>query len=220
MKRKEIILLITTILVILAMILYIAYAAVTLSNTQTINNLNLSAYTGTNLSLTSSGGGSLGLTVNESDMTEDNVGNIVASANDNLVVTLDTDGKKALCCSYDLVWNWDSSYDHYTASGSGEYVLSGTLSESYVNSSSVTIPITSNVSKFTNTQIPNYANSGSSVYSTSICNNTGSLTTRETQTWNLKADFYNINTAQESLKGKNYVGKVQMANVSCTPGGG
>ena len=220
MKRKEIILLITSILVFLTMVLYIAFASVILNNTQTINNLNLSTYTGGNLSLISSGGGNLGLTVNESAMFADNVGNIVATANDNLVVTLDTDGKAAVCCTYDLIWTWDSNYDEYTASGSGEYVLSGTLSESYLNSSSATIAITSNVSKFTNTQIPNYANTGSSVYSTSICNNTSVLTTRETQTWNLKADFYNINTAQESLKGHNFVGKVQMANVSCSSGGG
>ena len=183
----------------------------------TLANLNINTTVSQGAVFTTSGGSKLNMTITQEAMDPSNASNQVASGADNLVITLTSDGKKAVCCNYNLKWAWDSSSYQYnlTTGASNEYVVAGSLTGKYKNASNVDTAYTNDNTSFSK-QVPNYNTSAQTIISDTICNNVPSLSTSVTHTWNLRTTFYNLNIAQDHLKGKNLLGKIIVADVVCS----
>jgi len=220
MKEHNRVTLIATIGFLLIMVAYATYAAI--AHTANITNLNITAQTNGSPVVTASGGNSLNLVVDLPSMYESNINNVVATAEDNITITLETDSLDRMCCSYDLMWEWAQTNNtknqyHLTEGALNEYVLTGTpTEEKFLNKNGNMVIIDPQNTSFS-IQVPNYNASSlkNSVYTGTICNDSGSLTTKATQTYNLNVSFYNLPVVQDAFKNATFNGYVKMGNVSC-----
>ena len=215
MKRTTIYL-ILTIVFLITLVVLATFALV--SPSVSLQNMNISTVTGNNISFTSSGGGNMGSFVDITSMAENNAGNVVATSNSNITVTLSTDGVKPICCDYDIIWSWASTNEvanRYTktTSPSNEYTLEGYMSETY-GSGNTSVSASA---KIFEEQLPNYNASSlaNTIYSGQICNNTGTLSNIEKQNWNLTTKFYNLSVSQDKFRGVSLIGNVKVGNVVC-----
>jgi hypothetical protein len=163
---------------------------------------------------TTVGGSSLSINITAENMANEYAGNYMASANDNLTVQLNTDGNDAMCCTYNVSWEWieDSNpLNQYSKSNTqdDEFTLTGATSG------------TAGTYNFTN-QLPNYNASSrtNAIYTgAQICNkNNGVTSASVSQIWNFTNTFYNLNVNQDAFKGASFKGKVRITDVSCTKG--
>ena len=91
MNKHNIATLIGTCAFLLVMVVYAAYAAV--SPTITVNNLDINTnITGGPIAFVASGANTLSVEVDFESMAEGNANNVVATATDNVIISLDTDG--------------------------------------------------------------------------------------------------------------------------------
>ena len=74
-----------------------------------VENLNTNTYLGGQVSLTTSGGGAMSSSISTLLMSEASANNKIEVANNILNVTLTTSNDKQICCSYDIVWEWDQT---------------------------------------------------------------------------------------------------------------
>ena len=221
MNKHNIVTLIGTCAFLLVTVVYAAYAAI--SPTISVNNLNINTdITGGPIAFVASGANTLNIEVDFESMAQDYTNNIVASASDDVVISLDTDGSEAICCTYDIVWQWEQTSNtknqyKLSSGGSNEYVLDGRLTEKYLAADGTTKTGTNNIEKFKK-QIPDYnASSLSNVmYSSQICNHTNALSAHVTQTYKVTSNFYNLDVVQDHLKGAQFNGSLKLNNVSCS----
>ena len=113
MNKRSIATLIGMSFFFLLMIAYISYA--TIAPVVNTENLNIEASTGKPVAFTSTGGDNLSVHVSFDKMTSNST-SVVATTSDTINITLESDGLKEMCCSYDLVWDWKEESDTYTAS--------------------------------------------------------------------------------------------------------
>ena len=186
-----------------------------------VENMNTSTYLGGQVSLTTSGGGSMSSSISTILMSEGSANNKIEVANNTLNVTLTTSNDKQICCSYDIVWEWDQTNvtaNQYslTSGATKEFTLSGSYSDYYGNSTADTLG-GSNISWFER-QLQNYNASArsSSMTRATICNNPTQSSKVRTHSWNLATNFYNLNINQDAFKQSAFSGKAKVANVSCT----
>ena len=186
-----------------------------------VENLNTNTYLGGQVSLTTSGGGAMSSSISTLLMSEASANNKIEVANNILNVTLTTSNDKQICCSYDIVWEWDQTNvtaNQYslTSGATKEFTLSGSYSDYYGNSTANTLG-GSNISWFER-QLQNYNASArsSSMTRATICNNPTQSSKVRTHSWNLATNFYNLNINQDAFKQSAFSGKAKVANVSCT----
>ena len=212
MKKRSIIFLSISIIAFFAIVFYATFAAVTIGADVTTNNLNITSNTYSPMVFTTVGGSSLSINITAENMANEYAGNYMASANDNLTVQLNTDGNDAMCCTYNVSWEWieDSNpLNQYTKSNtqSNEFTLAGSTSG------------TAGTYNFTN-QLPNYNASSrtNAIYTgAQICNrNNGVTSASVSQIWNFTNTFYNLNVNQDAFKGASFKGKVRITDVNCT----
>ena len=210
MTKKKIIYIIISIIILLTMVIYAAYASVTISANITTNNLNMNTNTYSPMVFTTLGGNDLSVNITADNMSEENAGNYIATMSDNLTVRLDTDGKDAMCCSYNVSWEWvedNDTLNQYTKSNteSNEFTLTGATSG------------TAGAYNFTS-QLPNYnaSNMTTTLSNAQICNkNNGVTSSSVSQVWTFTNSFYNLNIDQNAFKGASFKGKVKITDVSC-----
>lgn len=219
MKKYNTVTLIGTIAFLFVVIVYATYAYV--NPVTDLKDLNIAADISSPLAFTASGGNNFNLYVDMESMTPDKANNVVAESTDNIVISLDTDGIEGICCNYTIDWVWDETdivANQYSISegATNEYVLTGSMSETYLASDGMTNSVLHANPKF-NSQIPNYnvSSLSNTMYSGQICNNTRTLTTHAEQTYTLNASFYNMPVVQDKFKGVSLNGSVKVANVSC-----
>ena len=210
---------IVIIVAILAVIIGLA-AYATLTPIVNVENMNTNTYLGGQVSLTTSGGGVISGNISSLAMSQGNANNIVEIGNAILNVTMTSSNDKEICCSYDLVWEWDQTNvttNQYslTAGATKEYTLSGSYDEYYGNSTANTLG-GSELSFFEH-QLQNY--NGSALSSTMvkavICNNTDQSSKIRTQSWYLQTNFYNLSLNQDALKNGIFTGKARIDNPYC-----
>jgi len=218
MTKRNKVALIGTVAFMLVLVIYATYAY--LNPIMNINNMDIGADISGPLTFTATGGDDLSLKVTESAMAEGDVGSVVAEGSDTMTITLETDGLEGICCSYDIIWEWDKTDNsknqyHKSEGATNEYVFSASLNETYkignqTNSVSHTNPVLSR-------QVPDYNNAklSSSIYKTSICNNTKELTTKAQQVYTLDTKVYNLDVPQDNLRGAKLASRVRVDNVSC-----
>jgi hypothetical protein len=138
----------------------------------------------------------LNVTVSGSNMLGDSTNTVAGTDNKLLNVTLQSD--TMVKCTYDVYFSWNSNtpnnYTKTTYEGD-EFTVSGTTG----------------TLSFGEVQVPN---SGNEVkLGTFTINANSSIVT---QSWNITANFYNINANQDAHENKTYSGKVDVRNAVCS----
>ena len=217
MKKTSIYIII--IIAVLAVIVGIA-AYASLSPIVNVENMNTNTYLGGQVSLTTSGGGVISGNISSLAMSEGNANNTIEIGNTVLNVTMTSANEKGICCSYDIVWEWDQTNvaaNQYslTTGAIKEYTLSGTYDEYYGNSAANTLG-GSELFHFEH-QLQNYNGSAlsSSMTKAVICNNPDQSSKIRTQSWNLQTNFYNLSLNQDALKNGIFTGKARIDNPYC-----
>lgn len=168
---------------------------------------------------TAVGGDNFTSVIYEENMQQKDTDYVVASQNDKMNVTLSTDGLKAMCCTYDLVWSWSDDSDFYIANSSKEYVLNLNLNEKYLNSNGTKVSLVTD-NNIVNTNVPNNTSESekqNKILSYQICNLNKNILAKENyQEWNISTQIYNLsNVNQSNLRGKILDGHLVIDNVKC-----
>ena len=210
---------IVIIVAILAVIIGLA-AYATLTPIVNVENMNTNTYLGGQVSLTTSGGGIIASNISSLAMSEGNANNTIEIGNTTLNVTMISSNDKGICCSYDIVWEWDQTNvttNQYslTVGATKEYTLSGSYDEYYGNTTANTLSSSDN--SWFEKQLQNYNASAlsSSMTKAVICNNPDTSSKIRTQSWNLNTNFYNLNLNQDAFKNATFTGKAKVANAYC-----
>ena len=218
MNKRSIATLIGMSFFFLLMIAYISYA--TIAPVVNTENLNIEASTGRPVAFTSTGGGNLSVHVSFDKMTSSST-SVVATTSDTINITLESDGLKEMCCSYDLVWDWKDESDTYTASSPSltEYEIIGSASTLYEKDAS---SYSSNRGQLFSKQIPNSTSTDNVIFSDNICNASSStdfISSSTKTNYNITTNFYNLGSVnQDNLKGKSLSASLKVENVTCTKG--
>ena len=226
MKKDNVALLIISIIAIVAMLGYVSYSYIAMGITN--DEYNVLATTSNGLVFTAEGGGNFNNNVTDNNMAIPDNNTVVAETNDNMNITLTTDGKKPICCTYDVKWVWDDATDEKnqykkSANAENEFVLEGQFTTSYNGVSGEAVSISGDGDSNFSKQLPDYKESGSDsetdvLYQGTICNKNGeSLNTNVKQAYTLKTKFYNLKEInQDKLKGKTFKGHILITNIKCT----
>ncbi len=222
MKKNNIALLIISLIAIASMLGYVSYSIIAMGITN--DEYNVFATTSSGLVFTASGGNNFTNNVTDNSMALPNEDTVVVSTSDTVNVTLETDGKKGICCSYDIEWIWDTDEkNQYTLStgANNEFVLEGQFTTSYNATSGEIVSVSSDGTGNFTKQVPNYNSDDKKMHSGNICNTINAqektISKKVTQSYTLQTKFYNLKDInQDALKGKTFKGHIQISNVKCT----
>lgn len=222
MKKNNVALLIISLIAIASMLGYVSYSIIAMGITNDEYNVFATASNG--LVFTAEGGGNFNNNVTDDNMTQGEENKVVVSTSDTVNVTLETDGQKGICCSYDIEWIWDEdSKNQYTLStgANNEFVLEGQFTTSYNAVGGETVSVSSDGTGNFTKQVPNYNAEDKKMHSGNICNTINAqektISTKVTQSYTLQTKFYNLKDInQDALKGKTFKGHIQISNVKCT----
>ena len=201
-KKRNLIILISIVLVLMITLIGFSFAYFAINNTVTNNlNTNVNIAGGNLVNFTVTGSGNLNVNVSGANMLNGTINSVAGTNTTTLTVSLQSDDN--ITCTYDIVWSWNSGYNSYTKTtySGNEFTVSGTSNQSQTLSE---------------VQLPNYSTSTTTLGSYSITANN----TTTSQVWTFTGNFYNINANQDNHAGHTYSGKIAIANSTCTPGGG
>lgn len=228
--KKTTVYLVITIVFFLTIVIAAAYATIT-SIIRVENKANIYAWVGNKLTFTVNQSATLNTFIDFESMQSSGSNVIAGSANANINVVLTSDDYRSGCCTYDIIWEWNSTSvtkNRYTKTtgATNEYVLVGYQNDTayyYTGEVSPDLMTTMSPQITFTAQLPNYNASSLStvVYSGQICNK-HSLNTKVAykvnQYWNLETRFYNLTLNQDAFQGASFVGKARIGNVSCSAG--
>lgn len=186
---------IITIMAVLSLAFSATYAII--SANITTNNVAINANIGTRPIFVATPDKSIAMSVNITPSTASSV-TLMTNGVANLNISL-SNSYGNTTCTYDLIWQWDSSSSAYT-------ITSGATKEYTVQGTNGTV-------SFSEKQVNNSSSGNTALYSgASIAVTNGNITT---QTWKITASFYRTTQIQSGHLGKSYSGKVVATNVIC-----
>lgn len=195
MKRKIAFIIVCLVLGLLITIITFSYAFFAINTTPTNTmNVNVTVANGVVANFTVQGNGDMNVSVSGANMLSSEIGSVAGTNTQNLNVTLISD--TTVTCVYDMYFSWNNNSDSYTKT-------TGATNE-------LTISGTDNLNTLNEVQVPN---SGNSLKLGSFYIRANASTV--TKTWNITANFYNLNINQDAHADKTYLGKVDIRNAVC-----
>ena len=197
MKRKDIIIMIATfILITIIVSLSFAFFAI---NTNLVDNVaqNVSFFDQYSANVEVSNRNATPITITNTDMLWSGKDELVANSNETFIINITNDSNVPLYCTYSLVWEWKSGtgLSNYTIStgATNEYTVSWAGNEA---------------------QVPNYDADSFVIGKHAI----GPIAASSSQSFNLEVEtrFYNLADVDQSAHyNKSYLGYVKIGNISC-----
>lgn len=201
-NKKKIIIVSIAVTLILAIAISFGYLGIFNINLNNVMNVNITANKIDNAVLDTNTT-NFSITVDPYNMTEETSTTYIASNTSTLNVSLDANTTKTgVTCTYDIIFNYDSSSDKYTTKTAGtfkEFTLQVIGPEVGNNEfmSEDDFP-SANMTVVKNAKISNSKKGNPSVHN-----------------WTINTKFYNLAFDQSSLINKIYKGTFKVANVTC-----
>lgn len=201
-NKKKIIIVSIAVTLILAIAISFGYLGIFNINLNNVMNVNITANKIDNAVLDTNTT-NFSITVDPYNMTEETSTTYIASNTSTLNVSLDANTTKTgVTCTYDIIFNYDSSSDKYTSKTAGtfrEFTLQVLGPEVGKNEfmSEDDFP-SANMTVVKNAKISNSKKGNPSVHN-----------------WTINTKFYNLAFDQSSLINKTYKGTFKVANVTC-----
>lgn len=201
-NKKKIIIISIAVTLILAIAISFGYLGIFNINLNNVLNVNITANKIDNAVLDTNTT-NFSITVDPYNMTEETSTTYIASNTSTLNVSLDANTTKTgVTCTYDIIFNYDSSSDKYTTKTAGtfkEFTLQVIGPEVGNNEfmSEDDFP-SANMTVVKNAKISNSKKGSPSVHY-----------------WTINTKFYNLAFDQSSLINKTYSGTFKVANVTC-----
>lgn len=201
-NKKKIIIVSIAVTLILAIAVSFGYLGIFNINLNNVMNVNITANKIDNAVLDTNTT-NFSITVDHYNMTEETSTTYIASNTSTLNVSLDANTTKTgVTCTYDIIFNYDSSSDKYTSKTKGtfkEFTLQVIGPEVGNNEfmSEDDFP-SANMTLVKNAKISNSKKGSPSVHN-----------------WTINTKFYNLAFDQSSLINKTYKGTFKVANVTC-----
>lgn len=201
-NKKKIIIISIAVTLILAIAISFGYLGIFNINLNNVMNVNITANKIDNAVLDTTTT-NFSITVDPYNMTEETSTTYIASNTSTLNVSLDANTTKTgVTCTYDIIFNYDSSSDKYTSKTTGtfkEFTLQVIGPEVGNNEfmSEDDFP-SANMTVVKNAKISNSKKGSPSVHN-----------------WTINTKFYNLAFDQSSLINKTYKGTFKVANVTC-----
>ena len=201
-NKKKIIIVSIAVTLILAIAISFGYLGIFNIDLNNVMNVNITANKIDNAVLDTNTT-NFSITVDPYNMTEETSTTYIASNTSTLNVSLDANTTKTgVTCTYDIIFNYDSSSDKYTTKTAGtfkEFTLQVIGPEVGKNEfmSEDDFP-SANMTLVKNAKISNSKKGSPSVHN-----------------WTINTKFYNLAFDQSSLINKTYKGTFKVANVTC-----
>lgn len=201
-NKKKIIIVSIAVTLILAIAVSFGYLGIFNINLNNVMNVNITANKIDNAVLDTNTT-NFSITVDPYNMTEETSTTYIASNTSTLNVSLDANTTKTgVTCTYDIIFNYDSSSDKYTSKTAGtfrEFTLQVIGPEVGNNEfmSEDDFP-SANMTLVKNAKISNSKKGSPSVHN-----------------WTINTKFYNLAFDQSNLINKTYSGTFKVANVTC-----
>lgn len=201
-NKKKIIIVSIAVTLILAIAISFGYLGIFNINLNNVMNVNITANKIDNAVLDTNTT-NFSITVDPYNMTEETSTTYIASNTSTLNVSLDANTTKTgVTCTYDIIFNYDSSSDKYTSKTKGtfkEFTLQVIGPEVGNNEfmSEDDFP-SANMTVVKNAKISNSKKGNPSVHN-----------------WTINTKFYNLAFDQSNLINKTYKGTFKVANVTC-----
>ena len=201
-NKKKIIIVSIAVTLILAIAISFGYLGIFNINLNNVMNVNITANKIDNAVLDTNTT-NFSITVDPYNMTEETSTTYIASNTSTLNVSIDANTTKTgVTCTYDIIFNYDSSSDKYTTKTKGtfkEFTLQVIGPEVGNNEfmSEDDFP-SANMTLVKNAKISNSKKGSPSVHN-----------------WTINTKFYNLAFDQSSLINKTYSGTFKVANVTC-----
>ena len=201
-NKKKIIIISIAVTLILAIAISFGYLGIFNINLNNVMNVNITANKIDNAVLDTNTT-NFSITVDPYNMTEETSTTYIASNTSTLNVSLDANTTKTgVTCTYDIIFNYDSSSDKYTSKTTGtfkEFTLQVIGPEVGNNEfmSEDDFP-SANMTVVKNAKISNSKKGNPSVHN-----------------WTINTKFYNLAFDQSNLINKTYKGTFKVANVTC-----
>lgn len=201
-NKKKIIIISIAVTLILAIAISFGYLGIFNIDLNNVMNVNITANKIDNAVLDTTTT-NFSITVDPYNMTEETSTTYIASNTSTLNVSLDANTTKTgVTCTYDIIFNYDSSSDKYTSKTTGtfkEFTLQVIGPEVGNNEfmSEDDFP-SANMTVVKNAKISNSKKGSPSVHS-----------------WTINTKFYNLAFDQSNLINKTYKGTFKVANVTC-----
>lgn len=201
-NKKKIIIISIAVTLILAIAISFGYLGIFNIDLNNVMNVNITANKIDNAVLDTNTT-NFSITVDPYNMTEETSTTYIASNTSTLNVSLDANTTKTgVTCTYDIIFNYDSSSDKYTSKTAGtfrEFTLQVLGPEVGKNEfmSEDDFP-SANMTLVKNAKISNSKKGSPSVHN-----------------WTINAKFYNLAFDQSNLINKTYKGTFKVANVTC-----
>ena len=201
-NKKKIIIISIAVTLILAIAISFGYLGIFNIDLNNVMNVNITANKIDNAVLDTNTT-NFSITVDPYNMTEETSTTYIASNTSTLNVSLDANTTKTgVTCTYDIIFNYDSSSDKYTTKTAGtfkEFTLQVIGPEVGKNEfmSEDDFP-SANMTVVKNAKISNSKKGSPSVHN-----------------WTINTKFYNLAFDQSSLINKTYKGTFKVANITC-----
>lgn len=201
-NKKKIIIISIAVTLILAIAISFGYLGIFNIDLNNVMNVNITANKIDNAVLDTNTT-NFSITVDPYNMTEETSTTYIASNTSTLNVSLDANTTKTgVTCTYDIIFNYDSSSDKYTSKTAGtfkEFTLQVIGPEVGNNEfmSEDDFP-SANMTVVKNAKISNSKKGSPSIHN-----------------WTINTKFYNLAFDQSSLINKTYKGTFKVANVTC-----
>lgn len=201
-NKKKIIIVSIAVTLILAIAISFGYLGIFNIDLNNVMNVNITANKIDNAVLDTNTT-NFSITVDPYNMTEETSTTYIASNTSTLNVSLDANTTKTgVTCTYDIIFNYDSSSDKYTTKTAGtfkEFTLQVIGPEVGKNEfmSEDDFP-SANMTVVKNAKISNSKKGNPSIH-----------------TWTINSRFYNLAFDQSNLINKTYKGTFKVANVTC-----
>ena len=201
-NKKKIIIISIAVTLILAIAISFGYLGIFNIDLNNVMNVNITANKIDNAVLDTNTT-NFSITVDPYNMTEETSTTYIASNTSTLNVSLDANTTKTgVTCTYDIIFNYDSSSDKYTTKTAGtfkEFTLQVIGPEVGNNEfmSEDDFP-SANMTVVKNAKISNSKKGNPSIH-----------------TWTINSRFYNLAFDQSNLINKTYKGTFKVANVTC-----
>ena len=213
-RPKKLVILIITSMIFFTLIGLASYSFFSVSTLNVTNVVNLDTSLEQNNMVFDSVGGNISLNVTVDRMAEGDAGSLAAENSATLTVNFQANTTYSMVCSYDIIYEWTSSNKYQTHTSGvteNEFTIEAALTPNeHVTEGVNYIYPEQDLAVAVGSQTSNIVVSKAQIEST------GNATS--TAVWNMTVRFYNVSANQNSLSGKNYVGRFKVANVACLTG--
>ena len=214
MEKKNITLMVISVVTLLSFVLLATYAYFT-GTVNVINKANVTASTERNNMVFDTVGGSIQMNITATSMQKSQIG-LAGENNTTLTVNFQANTSYSMVCTYDIIYEWTSnSSNRYTTHSNGVTGNEFTIQASLASNAHV-YEGTNNISSETDLSVAVGNQASATVVSGAKIDATGTATS--SAVWTLTSRFYNVNADQSGVASKNYQGRFKVANVSCVSG--